>query len=160
MKHFTIAGAVLALASGTPAKAVIAHPQPIQVTIEGARRSDPVWLDTVMDAARQPVDGVLTRVAARLAGYLVTESVPLPNTTRGAPLGTRTDGFANIAFLRRPERLSVAEWLDGWQNGQTPVAIETQSTFGYTQNVVVRIFVRITSAGPAKGAAYREEERD
>ena len=53
-------------------------------------------------------------------------------------VGTRTDGFANIAFLRRPERLSVAEWLDGWQNGQTPVAIETQSTFGYTQNVVVR----------------------
>ena len=97
-----------------------------------------VWLDTVMDAARQPVDEVLTVATARLAGYLVTESVPLPNTTRGAPLGTRTDGFANIAFLRRPERLSVAEWLDAWQNGQTPVAIETQSTFGYTQNVVVR----------------------
>jgi len=97
-----------------------------------------VWLDTAMDAARQPVDEVLTLAAARLAGYLVTESVPLPNTTRGAPLGTRTDGFANIAFLRRPERLSVAEWLDAWQNGQTPVAIETQSTFGYTQNVVVR----------------------
>jgi len=97
-----------------------------------------VWLDTVMDAARQPVDEVLTLATARLAGYLVTESVPLPNTTRGAPLGTRTDGFANIAFLRRPERLSVAEWLDAWQNGQTPVAIETQSTFGYTQNVVVR----------------------
>ena len=97
-----------------------------------------VWLDTVMDAARQPVDEVLTLATARLAGYLVTESVPLPNTTRGAPLGTRTDGFANIAFLRRPERLSVPEWLDAWQNGQTPVAIETQSTFGYTQNVVVR----------------------
>ena len=97
-----------------------------------------VWLDTVMDAARQPVDEVLTLATARLAGYLVTESVPLPNTTRGAPLGTRTDGFANIAFLRRPDRMSVGEWLDAWQNGQTPVAIETQSTFGYTQNVVVR----------------------
>ena len=82
-----------------------------------------VWLDTVMDAARQPVDEVLTLATARLAGYLVTESVPLPNTTRRAPLGTRTDGFANIAFLRRPERLSVPEWLDAWQNSQTPVAI-------------------------------------
>src|SRR5205823_122505 len=33
-----------------------------------------VWLDTVMDAARQPVDEVLTLATARLAGYLVTES--------------------------------------------------------------------------------------
>jgi hypothetical protein len=97
-----------------------------------------VWIDTVMDRARQPVDDVLARAAARVAGYLVTESVPLPNTSRPAPLGTRTDGFANLAFLRRPERLSVSEWLDAWQNGQTPVAMETQSTFGYTQNVVVR----------------------
>src|SRR5438874_13836297 len=42
MKHLTIAAAALALAPGAPAKAVIAHPQPIRVTIDGARRSDPV----------------------------------------------------------------------------------------------------------------------
>ena len=97
-----------------------------------------VWLDTVMDAARRPVDDIVRNAAGRMAGYLVTESVPLRNSTRRAPLGTRTEGFANIAFLRRPDRLSVPEWLDAWQNGQTSVAIETQSTFGYTQNVVVR----------------------
>ena len=97
-----------------------------------------VWLDTAMDAARRPVEDVLERAAGRAAGYLVTESAPLLNTTRRALVGERTDGFANIAFLRRPDRMSVGEWLDAWQNGQTPVAIETQSTFGYTQNVVVR----------------------
>jgi hypothetical protein len=70
-----------------------------------------------------------------LAAYLVTESVPLP-----APLelGSRTTGFANIALLRRPAQLDQATWLHRWQHGQTPVAIETQSTFGYTQNAVVR----------------------
>ena len=70
-----------------------------------------------------------------LAAYLVTESVPLP-----APLelGSRTTGLANIVLLRRPAELDQASWLHRWQHGHTPVAIETQSTFGYTQNAVVR----------------------
>ncbi len=70
-----------------------------------------------------------------VAAYLVTESVPLQ-----APLelGTRTTGLANIALLRRPAELDQASWLRRWQHDHTPVAIETQSTFGYTQNAVVR----------------------
>ena len=70
-----------------------------------------------------------------VAAYLVTESIPLR-----APLelGSRTSGFANIALLRRPAHLDLTTWLDRWQHGQTPVAIETQSIFGYTQNAVVR----------------------
>jgi hypothetical protein len=71
----------------------------------------------------------------QLAAYLVTESIPLH-----APLelGSRTTGLANIALLRRPAGLDQATWLERWQHGHTPVAIETQSTFGYTQNAVVR----------------------
>ena len=71
----------------------------------------------------------------QLAAYLVTESVPLP-----APLelGSRTTGLANIALLRRPADLDQATWLNRWQLNHTRVAIETQSTFGYTQNWVVR----------------------
>jgi hypothetical protein len=70
-----------------------------------------------------------------LAAYLVTESIPLR-----APLelGRRTTGLANIALLRRPAELDYATWLHRWQHDHTPVAIETQSTFGYTQNAVVR----------------------
>lgn len=72
----------------------------------------------------------------QLAAYLVTESVPL-----GAPAvesGSRTPGLANIALLRRPPDLDQASWLSRWQGNHTSVAIETQSTFGYTQNWVVR----------------------
>jgi hypothetical protein len=71
----------------------------------------------------------------RLAAYLVTESNPLP-----APLelGRRTPGLANVALLRRPAELDYVTWLQRWQRDHTPVAIETQSTFGYTQNAVVR----------------------
>jgi hypothetical protein len=72
----------------------------------------------------------------RLAAYLVTESVPMaaPEIESGA----RTTGLANIALLRRPAGLDEATWLTRWQRDHTPVAIETQATFGYTQNLVVR----------------------
>ena len=43
-----------------------------------------------------------------------------------------------MALLRRPAELDQASWLQRWQHDHTPVAIETQSTFGYTQNAVVR----------------------
>jgi hypothetical protein len=71
----------------------------------------------------------------QFAAYLVTESVPLQ-----APLelGSRTTGLANIALLRRPAELDEASWLTRWQRDHTPVATETQATFGYTQNTVVR----------------------
>jgi hypothetical protein len=72
----------------------------------------------------------------RLAAYLVTESVPL--SAPEIESGTRTTGLANIALLRRPAGLDQATWLIRWQRDHTPVAIETQATFGYTQNLVVR----------------------
>ncbi len=78
----------------------------------------------------------LAQECDKLAAYLVTESVPL-----AAPMtepGCRTTGLANIALLRRPAELDQATWLNRWQHDHTTVAIETQSTFGYTQNWVVR----------------------
>lgn len=72
----------------------------------------------------------------QLAAYLVTESVPLKAPATES--GTRTTGLANIALLRRPAGLDERSWLTRWQRDHTSVAIETQSTFGYTQNWVVR----------------------
>ncbi len=71
----------------------------------------------------------------RVAAYLVTESTPL---LAPLELGSRTTGLANVALLRQPAGLDYASWLQRWQGDHTPVAIETQSTFGYTQNAVVR----------------------
>ncbi|MFW3112539.1 hypothetical protein MHAE_02080 [Mycobacterium haemophilum DSM 44634] len=79
---------------------------------------------------------LLARECDQLGAYLVTESIPLapPATESGA----RTTGLANIALLRQPTALDQETWLDRWQRHHTQVAIETQSTFGYTQNWVVR----------------------
>ena len=87
----------------------------------------------------------------QLAAYLVTESVPLqaPETESGA----RTVGLANIALLRRPAGLDQDSWLTRWQRDHTSVAIETQSTFGYTQNWVVRT---LTPAAPGIAGIVEE----
>ncbi|ORV51778.1 hypothetical protein AWC02_02720 [Mycolicibacter engbaekii] len=70
------------------------------------------------------------------AAYLVTESVPMPPPDPGE--GRRTRGLANVALLRRPAELDEATWLHRWHIDHTQVAIDTQATFGYTQNTVVR----------------------
>lgn len=79
---------------------------------------------------------LLAAECEQLAAYLVTESVPLP-APQTEP-ASRTPGLANIALLRRPAGMDQETWLTRWQRDHTPVAIETQSTFGYTQNWVVR----------------------
>ena len=79
---------------------------------------------------------LLAQLADDVFGYLVTESTPLaPPLTE---LGTRTQGLANVALLRRPAHLDEATWRRRWHLDHTPVAIETQATFGYLQNAVVR----------------------
>jgi hypothetical protein len=93
----------------------------------------------------------LQSIADHVAAYLVTESAPLPPPATAE--GVRTDGFANVALLRRPADLDDATWRQRWHINHTPVAIETQSTFGYTQNAVVRA---LTPAAPVIDAIVEE----
>lgn len=86
-----------------------------------------------------------------MAAYLVTESVPLPPPDT-AP-GERSAGLANVALLRRPGELDEATWRQRWHIDHTPVAIATQSTFGYTQNAVVR---PLTAGAPVIDAIVEE----
>lgn len=107
-----------------------------------------VWVDSARTAARRPIDDALAAVAGtgRVEAYLVTESEPLPDTAHPAAPGERTPGFANIAFLRRPADMAPDAWIAAWLDDHTDVAIDTQSTFGYVQNVVAR---RLTPDAPA-----------
>jgi len=66
--------------------------------------------------------------------YRVTEKVRLePHPVAD---GARLDAFAQVAVLRRPEHMSRDEYLEYWQVHHTPVAIRTQNTSGYVQNIV------------------------
>lgn len=94
---------------------------------------------------------MLAQLCEQVAAYLVTESVPLapPHTEPGE----RTPGFANVALLRRPDHLDEATWLRRWHHDHTQVALDTQSTFGYVQNTVVRA---LTPGAPPVSAIVEE----
>jgi hypothetical protein len=94
------------------------------------------WLDCSDD--RAPCQEALSEVCGRLAGYLVLESVPLPNETRRVPAGERTPGVNMLALLERPARLAREEWIEIWHQRHKTVALETQCTFAYVRNAVVR----------------------
>jgi hypothetical protein len=62
-------------------------------------------------------------------------------------------GFAQLVALGRPSHLSWGEWRRIWQGGHTSVAIHTQSSFRYVQNVVFRA---VTVGAPAYAAIVEE----
>jgi hypothetical protein len=104
-----------------------------------------VWLDSATAQWRRAFDDAVAPAAARVEAYLVTESETLHNTAHPPAAGERTDGFANLAFLQRPERLTYDEWLDAWLNEHSVIASDIQGTFRYVQNVVAR---RLTPDAP------------
>lgn len=95
-----------------------------------------LWVDTAVRQARY--EAVFADELARHAGYLVCESEPIRHAARAPADGSRVEGMCQVVLLQRPPRLPREEWLRIWQGSHTQVAIDTQSTFGYRQNVVVR----------------------
>jgi hypothetical protein len=110
-----VAEAPLRFGPGTPITAVLA-----------------VWAD---DESTEAVTGVVRDLDPSADGWRVEERLPIepPEVADGV----RADALANIAFLRRPAAMSPEDWLDDWLERHTPIAIQTQGTFGYVQNPVV-----------------------
>jgi len=105
------------------------------------------WLDSV--DARAPLEAALAREASQLAGYSVLESVALANTTRVAPPAERTPGINMIACIAPKSGQAYDAWLDHWLEAHRRVALETQATYAYVRNVVVRALT--PGAPPWKG---------
>ena len=91
-----------------------------------------VWTDQP-DAE---ITATLTAATGTLAGWEVDERLPIPPPD--SPHGQRMDALANVAVLKRPDDLDRDEWLHRWLVDHTPIAIATQATFGYVQNIVTR----------------------
>jgi hypothetical protein len=109
------------------------------------------WLDSHL--RRRPCDEILASATDHFASYLVVESRPIVNTTHRVPLGQRTPGVNTVALIEVPSRLEYEQWRQIWQESHTQIAIDTQSTFLYTQNVVVRA---LSSDAPAWAAIVEE----
>lgn len=152
----TVADELLAL--GVPGLAVNVKDAPVRDSLMVLSTLTPPVAATVTVWTQQYYGEQMTAVLDRLRGecdelaaYLVTESVPMAGPQVAA--GERTAGLANIALLRRPDTLDESEWLRRWHRDHTQVAIDTQSTFGYTQNTVVRA---LTPGAPHLDAIVEE----
>jgi hypothetical protein len=94
------------------------------------------WLECIQD--RGPAETWIRARTGRHAGYLVVESQPLRLETAPAASGTRTQGFSLVGCIEPKPGLSHARFLEIWETSHRQVAIETQSTFSYVRNEVVR----------------------
>jgi hypothetical protein len=93
-----------------------------------------VWFDDAL--AADSLDELVQRFSVQLSRYHVDEVERLANTKHRAEPGLRTPGFSQVALLRCPQRLEYQSWLSYWQSTHTTIALETQSTFRYVQNIV------------------------
>ena len=89
-----------------------------------------LWTDAEPAAAV----AVLSDLEPGVHAWRVTERRPIEPPVVAD--GERTDALANVAVLRRPEGMSRDEYEQIWFEDHTPIAIETQNTFGYVQNAV------------------------
>jgi hypothetical protein len=109
------------------------------------------WLEQSQE--RADCEALLANACGQIAGYLVVESRPLVNRARRAPAGARTPGFTLVSCIEAKDGLAREEFIRLWYTVQRDTAIETQSTFGYVRNEVVRA---LTAEAPPWNAIVEE----
>ena len=112
--------------------------------------------DRIDEAQMRVERGLVDAVASatgdpNLHGYRVSERVRLdPAPTSD---GVRSGVMAQVALLRRPDSMSPEEYLTYWMHTHTGIAIRTQNTSAYIQNIVEQA---LTPASPTLSAIVEE----
>ncbi|MCE2390982.1 MAG: EthD domain-containing protein [Proteobacteria bacterium] len=116
-----------------------------QTDVPRMHRNDPerrlsalvsVWVDSL--DARGPLESELSARAPRLAGYLVTESMPREYRERGWPADAPSPGLALVTALNKRAGLSDEEFYTGWHGGHTPLSLRLHPLTRYVRNAVAR----------------------
>lgn len=84
------------------------------------------------------VSGSFLTDQSLISAYQVREYQRLEEPTPSNQQTFRVPGMMQVALLKVPQSMQRSEWLDIWRESHTQVAIDTQSTFIYRQNVVER----------------------
>ncbi|MCP3983345.1 MAG: hypothetical protein GY723_03095 [bacterium] len=109
------------------------------------------WLDQAQE--RGPLEKLLGETCDRLAGYLVVESRPLVPVNEFSRPGERTPGFHLVSCITRKSGMGHGAFIEYWHQRFRDVAIETQSTFDYIRNEIIR---PLTEGAPAWDALVEE----
>ena len=95
-----------------------------------------IWLDSLDD--RGPYEALLDRVADKVAGYLVTESVPLAYDGRTWPDGERSPGVKQITMFDKRSDIDDAQFFARWHGSHTPLTFEVHPVCLYVRHAVAR----------------------
>ncbi|HEY4397968.1 MAG TPA: hypothetical protein VGO28_09870 [Acidimicrobiia bacterium] len=95
-----------------------------------------LWLDSLDD--RGPYESVLDGAADRMAGYLVTESVPLAFDGRTWPDGERSPGVKQITMFDKRPDIDDAQFFGRWHGSHTPLTFEVHPVCLYVRHAVAR----------------------
>jgi len=95
-----------------------------------------LWLDSLDD--RGPFEGVLGGAASRMAGYLVTESVPLAYERRTWPDGERSPGVKQITMFDKRAGIDDAQFFARWHGSHTPLTFEVHPVCLYVRHAIAR----------------------
>lgn len=109
------------------------------------------WVELAQD--RGPLEAVLAEASAGLTSFLVVESQPIVNTQHRVAPGERTPGFSQVTCVLAKQSIPYDEFIRIWHEEQRACAIETQSTFQYVRNEIVRTL----SGDPPPWSAVVEE---
>jgi len=94
------------------------------------------WMEQSQD--HEEAESILAPACGRIAGYLVVESRPILGKQLETKPGERTPGSAQVTCIVKRAELSHEEFLAIWYGEHRAVASETQDTFGYVRNEIVR----------------------
>ena len=95
-----------------------------------------LWLDSLDD--RGQYEAVLGDAADRVAGYLVTESVPLEYEQRNWPDGERSPGVKQITMFDKRSDIDDAQFFARWHGSHTPLTFEVHPVCLYVRHAVAR----------------------
>jgi hypothetical protein len=112
------------------------------------------WLPNVDD--HRAFEPSLREACARIAGYLVTESVPRDFDRRDWPDGARSPGLVMVSIFPKPARLARDEFIARWHGSHTPLALEVHPLWRYVRNVVAR---GLTDGAPDYAGIVEEHVR-
>jgi hypothetical protein len=95
-----------------------------------------LWLDSLDD--RGPYESVLGAAATRVAGYLVTESVPLAYEARTWPDGERSPGVKQVTMFDKRTDIEDDVFFARWHGSHTPLTFEVHPVCLYVRHAVAR----------------------
>jgi hypothetical protein len=95
-----------------------------------------VWLDEVNDRGR--VEAILRPAGTKLAGYIVTESIPRDFDRRTWADSERTPGIKQVTFFDRLPGMAHDAFIRQWHGSHTPLSLEIHPLWCYVRNVVER----------------------